>query len=199
MRDLHGSKCWNTCSAKCRNEVQMKAVALTGTPGTGKSSVANVLRKRGYNVKEVMELVQETGTPSGYSRKDDCMVVDTDELTGRTASFWSEGDGITVVEGHLSHFASCSMAVVLRCSPSILYDRLGKRGWERSKILDNVRSEVLDVILIEAAERIKCIHELDTSGTTAGRTADKVERIIKGEHRSLPLKSRWRGEIEKWF
>jgi adenylate kinase len=177
----------------------MKAVALTGTPGTGKSSVASVLRKRGYDVKEVMELVREIGLPSGYSRRDDCLVVDTDELTERTASFWSEGDGITVVEGHLAHFASCSMAVVLRCSPSKLFTRLEKRGWEHSKVLDNVRSEVLDVILIESTERIKCIHELDTSNTTAGQTADEVEMIIKGRHSSPPLKSRWRGEIEKWF
>ena len=62
-----------------------------------------------------------------------------------------------------------------------------------------MRSEVLDVILIEAMERIKCIHEMDTGSMTPADAADAVEMAINGRSRNPPVTSRWRGEIEKWF
>ncbi len=178
----------------------MKAVALTGTPGTGKSTISRVLKERGHSVVEVMELVRRTGTSYTYSARDRCHVVDTDELTERSAALWrAGGDGVTIVEGHLAHYASCDMAIVLRCSPSELSARLVKRGWKKAKIQDNVRSEVLDVILIEAMERIKCIHEMDTSIMTPADAADAVETAMSGRSSNPPVASRWRGEIEKWF
>ncbi len=176
----------------------MRGVALTGTPGTGKSAVSRILKKRGYSVTEVMELVRKTGTSCTYSAREDCFIVDTAELTARCAPLWSERGEVMIVEGHLAHYASCSSAIVLRCHPSRLFARLEKRGWEKEKIMDNVRSEVLDVILIEAMERIKSIQEIDTSDMTPADTAGAVERAIRGK-KNAPVKSRWRGEIEKWF
>ena len=177
----------------------MKAVALTGTPGTGKSTISRVLKERGYNVVRVMDLVRMTGTHSAYSRKDRCHIVDTEEFGTLCEPVWSSGDGLTIVEGHLAHFASCPAAIVLRCHPSKLSARLENRGWKRGKVLENVQSEVLDVILIEATERVKCVHEIDTSDLRPSRAADMVEMVIEGKLRGEPLKSRWRGEIEKWF
>ncbi len=178
----------------------MKSVALTGTPGTGKSTVAHVLKERGYRVIGVMEMVRRTGTSYTYSARDRCHVVDTDELARRSAALWRAGvEGVTIVEGHLAHYASCDMAIVLRCRPSELFARLEKRGWKKQKIQDNVRSEVLDVILIEAMERIKCIHEMDTGSMTPADAADAVEMAINGRSRNPPVTSRWRGEIEKLF
>ena len=36
-----------------------EVVAITGTPGTGKTTVAEILRKRGYRVFSVNELAEE--------------------------------------------------------------------------------------------------------------------------------------------
>ncbi|MGB9831331.1 MAG: AAA family ATPase, partial [Fervidicoccus fontis] len=40
--------------------------------------------------------------------------------------------------------------IVLRTSPEKLYDRLKNRGWEKRKIEENIDSEELSVILLEA-------------------------------------------------
>jgi broad-specificity NMP kinase len=42
---------------------------------------------------------------------------------------------------------------VLRCSPYILWERLEKKKYQREKILENVQSEILDIILNECLEK----------------------------------------------
>lgn len=47
-----------------------------------------------------------------------------------------------MVDGHLSHFLDVDAIVVLRCSPSVLSQRLTQRGYGGAKVRANVEWEM---------------------------------------------------------
>lgn len=179
----------------------MEVVALTGTPGTGKSSVSLCLRGMGCNVMNVSNLITELGISVSFSRRHRSSEVDTEELRAKADAYIAGLKGSRVIlSGHLSHFISCDVAVVLRCEPHVLYERLTKRGWRERKVAENIRAEILDVILVEAVERIKRVYEIDTTKRDAGRTAELLLEAVNGRAKSLkPGRVDWTGEIEEWF
>ncbi len=179
----------------------MTTVALTGTPGTGKSSVASILREKAIVVFEIAELIEALGISMRFNARYGSNDVDVDELRKKVNGFIErEGQGTFFISGHLSHFAGCDIAVVLRCEPHVLMERLERRGWSRKKIIENVRAEVLDVITVEAAERIKDVFEVDTTASDTVAAAQRVVEAVERKPDSLrPGRINWSGEIEEWF
>ena len=179
----------------------MQVVAITGTPGTGKSSVTGELQMRGFKVLEISEAVKALGIASEYSEEYGSYEVDVEELKKKIdAHVATLNEKRIFLSGHLSHFVSCDFAVVLRCEPHTLYSRLGSRGWKSEKILENVRAELLDVILVEAAKRIKDVFEIDTTGINPARASDLLLQVVEsGNDAMRPGNINWMGEIEEWF
>jgi adenylate kinase len=147
---------------------------ITGTPGTGKSSVADELTRRGHPVVHLSETVGEYAI--GRDPKRDTLVIDEER--------WARGfipvEGF--VEGHLAHLLPCDRVVVLRCRPDRLLDRLRERGYGEEKCRENAEAEALDVCLIETLERHAPEHvlEVDATGLSPGRVADLVEGFLGG-------------------
>jgi adenylate kinase len=178
----------------------MNVVALTGTPGTGKTSVAGELSGAGYSIVHVDELIRSLGVRTSADSGGGSTAVDVPDLKRKAAAHWNRaGKGPFIVVGHLSHYAGVEGAVVLRCSPAVLEKRLQARGWSSAKIRENVQAEVLDVILVEAAESLGWIREIDTTSSPPSETAAAVLKTIEGKMNNHPVPSRWSGEIEKWF
>ncbi len=150
-------------------------IALTGTPGTGKSTVADELQKRGHPIVRVVDTIGPYITQKDESR--DARIVDVDQW----ASDFPIHEGI--VEGHLSHFLSAEQIIVLRCRPDILKNRLTIRGYHEEKVRENVEAEMLDVLLIEALDEHtpEQIYEIDVTDMTVSEVADMVEAIITGD------------------
>ena len=88
----------------------------------------------------------------------------------------------TIIEGHLSHLLSVESAIILRCDPIVLGERLKAKDWQKEKIKENVGAEILDVIKIEAYESLEKVFEIDTSHKTAEEVADAIEDILKGDY-----------------
>ena len=153
-------------------------VGITGTPGTGKTSVAVELARRGYPVVHLTETVQPYIIEEDRDRR--VPVVDVD----RWAAEFEPIDGI--VEGHLAHHLPCDRVVVLRCRPDTLGQRLSTRSYPPAKVRENVEAEALDVILIETLEEHPDEHifEVDTTALSAGECADRIEQFIRGEQPS---------------
>ena len=147
---------------------------ITGTPGTGKSSVARELEKRGFRVVHVHDTVE--GYVVGDDPERDTRVVDVERWAEETGHI----DGI--IEGHIAHYLPCDAVVVLRCRPDLLGARLASRGYQEAKIRENVEAEVLDVILIETLEAHPPDHvyELDTTSLPVEEVADRIEEFIRG-------------------
>ncbi|MDY6985884.1 MAG: adenylate kinase family protein [Candidatus Thermoplasmatota archaeon] len=144
--------------------------ALTGVPGSGKSSVAGELEGRGYDVVRFEDL--SAGAVSGYDAEADSRIVDVEKVKLR-----SKPD---IVVGHLAHELDVDAIIVLRADPSLIEERLRARGYSEKKVKENAEAEAMDVITIESLERGKAVYEVDTSGMSIREVADRVEEIIKG-------------------
>ena len=170
-------------------------VALTGTPGTGKTSVARVLRERGHDVLDMTQYIRDNGLREEYDAERDTYSVDVERLNDSLSDMED-----CMFEGHLAHFMDVDMIIVMRCHPDVLADRLRARGYSESKVRENVEAEVLDVILCESVDSGIPTFVVDSTSESPEESASAVEDIIKGEtdNRS-PGDITWAAEMEKWL
>ncbi|MCL2712680.1 MAG: adenylate kinase family protein [Methanomassiliicoccaceae archaeon] len=172
-------------------------IAITGTPGTGKTAVANCLREKGEDVIDLHHYIEENGLKGSLDKKRDTYNVDAEELNTSIKEY-VRGKKV-MAEGHLSHFLDCDMIIVIRCRPSVLYERLKERGYTEKKIMENVQAEALDVILCESTERNAHVFEIDNTSCTAEQTALMIKEIISGRSSGHePGSVDWSAEMEKW-
>ena len=150
-------------------------VCITGTPGTGKSAVSEILRKKGFNVVSQNDTAKKYIIGADSERDTD--IIDEDRWIDEFESF----DGI--IEGHITHLLPCDRVVVLRCRPDVLKSRLISRGYSPEKVSENAMAEALDVVLIEALENCPedQIYEIDTTNMAVEQTADEIAGFITGK------------------
>lgn len=151
-------------------------ICITGTPGTGKTTVSEKVAK-----KLCLEPVHLTK----YFKKKD---IGNNETGVREINvediqnLFHDQDDI-LIEGHLSHHTECDIVVVLRTDPETLEERLSKRRYDPQKIMENVESEKLDLILVEAVNKCDTVIEVDTSDKKVEDTVTEiVEKVEKGEN-----------------
>ncbi|MCW7074611.1 MAG: adenylate kinase family protein [Candidatus Methanospirare jalkutatii] len=165
-------------------------VAITGTPGVGKTSVCSHLCALGFQVIDINKLVSER-FHKGFDNKRKCFVADLRKLRKhikrihKSAAKEKQGynsrqqhEGILLLDSHISHLLHPDVAIVLRANPLELAERLRRKGFEERKIKENVRAETLDVILVEAVERCKFVYEIDTTGKSVEAVAECVREIL---------------------
>ncbi|HYB77913.1 MAG TPA: adenylate kinase family protein [Thermoplasmata archaeon] len=159
-----------------------RRIALTGTPGTGKSTVARSLSRR-HEMAEVGDIARRLGCARGDSNR---VVVDVGRLVRLLRQKPSRFESDLVV-GHLAHLLPIRDVVVLRCHPQELARRLraaGKGNARNRK--ENVLAEAIGLIMSEALARGRIVLEVDTSGRTPAQVAREVERWASG-----PRHARW--------
>ncbi len=152
-------------------------VALTGTPGTGKTTVADLL-ETDLDVVHLNDLIREAGLHDGEDPERGSLVADLDAVRERLAN--REG---LLVESHLAHHLDADLVVVLRCHPGELETRLRERGESDGKVEENAESEALDVILAEAVQEHgrERVHEVDTTDRDPAAVARDVEAVVAGD------------------
>lgn len=148
---------------------------ITGSPGTGKTSVADELAARGHPVVHLSDTVEKYVIERDPIR--DTLVVDVE----RWAAEFTTRDGF--VEGHLAHYLPCDRIIILRCRPDVLQSRLNSRAYEIMKVRENIEAEALDVILIETLEQhpVENVFELDTTSLTIQEITERIEEFIEGK------------------
>ena len=149
-------------------------IALTGTPGTGKSSVANELTRMGYAILRLEEVINTSII--GYDKKRHSKIVDEKKLDNHIQAINEKG--VLIVEGHLSHLLNIKNVIILRCHPSELKNRLMIKKWNERKIKENVEAEALDVILDTALKKCENIWEIDTTRKNPIEIAKKIGVIL---------------------
>ena len=151
--------------------------AITGTPGTGKTTVGEGLESD-HSVVHLNDVIQEEETfQCGYDSDRDSRIANTEAL----AAWLEHQPDDLVVESHLSHLLPVDRVIVLRCRPDVLRDRLD--GREGASIEENVESERLDIILVEALDRhgADSVFEIDTTARSPDGVTSEVAKTIAGE------------------
>lgn len=133
-------------------------VALTGTPGVGKTTLAAVAARNGWRVVDVKAWAAKEGCIVGHDEADAADVIDTKRL-GRKVP--PDDGGKVLYEGHLSHELPLDAAWVVRLDPDELARRLAARGYAAAKVRENVEAEAIDIILQEALARFPRLVQRD--------------------------------------
>jgi adenylate kinase len=156
-------------------------VAVTGTPGTGKTTATDLLADDPafpLDVVHVNRLVEDDGLYTEVDADRDSLVADLDALADRLA----DRDDV-LLESHLAHHLDADRVVVLRCHPETLESRLRERGESEAKATENAESEALDVLLSEAVDRhgLESVYEVDTTDLAPDAVADAIRAVVDGE------------------
>jgi len=159
-------------------------VAVTGTPGTGKTSAVEALETDSafaefdLDVVHLNDLIREDDLWTDRDAERDSLVADLDAVADRLADRED-----LLVESHLAHHLDVDRVVVLRCHPEELERRLTERGESSAKAEENAESEALDVILSEAVgERgVENVYEIETTERDPDAVADEMRAVLAGE------------------
>tara|TARA_B100000925_G_scaffold266335_1_gene226100 strand:- start:3031 stop:3540 length:510 start_codon:yes stop_codon:yes gene_type:complete len=115
------------------------SIALSGSPGSGKSTIAELAKSSGWEVISVEKLAEKHELLGEFDEKEQAKEIDIEKL-GQTLG---RINGPLIVDGHLSHYLQVDAIVILRCKPSILRERLQQRGYPEWKIESNVEWEII--------------------------------------------------------
>lgn len=156
--------------------VNMK-IAITGTPGCGKTTVSKKLAE---------ETSMDYVSVNDVARKKDCIIShDKDRKSDvvDVKKLRSEAEELedSILDGHLSHFLDSGMVFVLRCKPSRLKQRLEEKGWDEEKVRENVDAEITGVIEREARNGNEEVYSIDTTKESKEEVVKIIEKIINGE------------------
>ncbi len=152
-------------------------VAVTGTPGTGKTTAVDAV-DTDLDVVHLNEIIKSEGLTTIRDDERDTLVVDMDALAA-----WLDGRDDILFESHLAHQFDADRVVVLRCRPDKLEERLAERGESESSAAENAESEALDLILSESVNRHgeDAVYEIETTDTDPDDVADAIEAVVAGE------------------
>ena len=156
----------------------MTVICISGTPGTGKTEVANALAQRlGWMCVHLNDLAESKDLYAGYDEERDCRIVDEGKVN-RELGRMGEMHNL-IAESHYAHEMDCDWVVMLRAKPDELRERLKKKGWKPKKIEENVLSEIMEICKSEAFERGRKVVEIYTTGKEAGKVADEIVSLLK--------------------
>ena len=178
-------------------------LAVSGTPGTGKTTLCEAMEGEGWQVLSLADLAEEHDCMGPVDEADGAAPIDVHRL----AETWEAPvEGRWLVDGHLAHLLEVDGVVLLRCQPSVLNERLSARGYEARKVKANVEWEMTAGHWAELMEfEIDLpLLELDTtkgggpcrrptSSLGGGRVAvASIDGTSDGRHR-LARRMRWWG------
>ena len=137
----------------------MKVMIVTGTPGTGKTTIAKRMAKK-YKAEyiDVNVVIKEHKLRESYDKKRKSYVVDIKKLNKVLVKLIvnaRKSKKSLVIDSHLSHYLPAKhvdVCYVTKTSLKKLKKRLQKRGYGKHKIEENMQCEIFDVCLMEAKE-----------------------------------------------
>lgn len=135
-------------------------VIVTGTPGTGKSTLTRKISKRyGHRYIDVNDVVKQHKLSEGYDKKRDTKIVDEKRLAKVLEKLIKEAKKKKeklVIDSHMSHCVDpklVGLCIVTKCNLKTLEKRLKKKGYNKAKIDENMECEIMDICYNEAKER----------------------------------------------
>ena len=142
------------------------AIAISGTPGTGKTTLAKKLAKSlNYKYLDVNKLIKSNKLAESYDKKRKCRIIDIKKLNKLLIKEIKKNPNL-IIDSHLSHYLPkkyLDLCIITKCSLKILKKRLKKKKYSKQKTRENLDCEIFDICLNEAKELKHRILIIDTT------------------------------------
>lgn len=141
-------------------------IAISGTPGTGKTTLATSLSKAlGFSRIDLHEHYKAVATK--YDQKKQCYVVDVRKVAALVRREKKKAARGVIIDSHVAHLLPrtlVDLCIILTCSTlKTLEKRLKKRKYSQKKIRENLDAEIFQVCWLEAQEHGHRILSFDTA------------------------------------
>ncbi len=168
-------------------------IVITGTPGTGKTSIAKRLAEilGGIHI-DVSEYVLKHKLYTEYDEPSRTYIIDEEKVTERLKKLIKESDKSVIIDTHYPEILPDELidyVFLLRTHPKILEERIRReKKWHERKIKENIMAEILGVVasnILEAFQHDK-IYEIDTSNKSVDEVVSIILDVIRGVKRIEP-------------
>lgn len=154
-------------------------IIITGTPGTGKTKIAQELAERtGWELVDLRKFVNQNNL---FTIESGHKTVDTKQFRKSLLPHLRQFSDY-IVEGHLACEIElpADFIIVLRTHPKTLKARMQKRKYNKKKLNENLEAEMLDY----CTQRVEFVYgktplELDTTKRTVPQCATEILKAIK--------------------
>ena len=163
-------------------------IAVTGTPGTGKSTFAKMLSKEmdGSRIMELNEIVDEYRL---FSRIDKMgsKVVKLKELEKKTKELIAAESSTAIIVGHLVPEIRIGqqITVVTRVGLKELIGRLEARNYQFEKVKENLISESIDYCGVKCREEGLETYEVETESEKS-EIISYIKDFVAGKRHKQP-------------
>ena len=165
----------------------MITILISGTPGTGKTSVSEAIAKKiNAKVINLSLFARKESLVSDYDKERDTWVINEEKLRNKTLKLIrnskKEGIEVLIIESHFTDIIPekpIDFVIILRCEPEILSQRLRMRGYSEKKIIENTQSEILGSsanFFIQKKFKPP-LFEIDTSKLSINQLRDEIIKI----------------------
>lgn len=163
-------------------------ILITGTPGTGKSTLADAVAREFdgvLNYIDLGKLVKAKELHDGYDAEFDTYILNEDKVCDELEDTMQKGGNI--LEAHSCDYFPerwFDLVVVLRADNTVLYDRLAARSYSQKKIEENVEAEIMQVVLDEVRGSYK-------NEITVVLQSDTIDQMVSNSQRVVTWVRQW--------
>jgi len=178
-------------------------IIVTGTPGTGKTTLARALAKAiEAHYLNLTRFVSKNKLYSGIDIQRGTKIIDMARTRVRLKEKLEKLQGLVVIDTHVPDEIvpreMVKRVFVLRSDPRILERRLRAKKWRASKIRENVLAEIVDSCLNSAVEHYgqRRVVQFDTSHMSIRDCIALMKKSTTGK-RERSVKIDWLGKLKK--
>jgi adenylate kinase len=181
-----------------------RVILITGTPCTGKTSVANQLKtKLDAICINLTEFAKRHNLTLGEDKERKTIIIDEARMSQKLAEIIdATSKANIIIDGHYASVVAppdlTTHVFVLRRNPKELKGFMEKSGFEGVKLWENLSAEILDTCLIEALQNQKGkICEIDATGKTVEETVSEIVDLLEKGKKCYSGIVDWLGMLEK--
>jgi adenylate kinase len=180
-----------------------RVILITGTPCTGKTTIAKALTARLH--AEYINLTDYAKTYDltlGEDKERNTLIIDEEKMRTKLAETINAAvKANIIVDGHYAAAVTptelVSNVFVLRRNPKELKQFMEKCGFEGAKLWENLSAEILDVCFIEALQtQPGKVCELDVTGKTVEADVNEIMDILEKGKKCYTGLVDWLGMLE---